>query len=95
MTDSLVQQLVDLKAEHELMLEALKNVEWEEDNELNLAYCPWCAKGYYFGAAGDTPIEKWEHESNCLRQIAIKAAEEGNKRRAAGNVDLPDRRGTK
>ena len=30
-----------------------------------------------------------------LAEIAVAKAEEGNKRRAAGNVELPDRRGMK
>jgi hypothetical protein len=80
MSEPLVKQIVDLKEEHTLMLEALKAVEWASDGD-----CVWCWNGVREG-----------HASDCLYQIAIKAAEEGNERRkAVGNVDLPDRRGMK
>lgn len=81
MSEPFMKQIVDLKDEHSLMLEALKMVEWLPVGEdVYWLGCPWCS------AVGYEP----QHAENCVRQIAIKAAEEGNQRRLEkGNVELP------
>ena len=82
MSEPLVKQIVDLKEEHSLMLEVLKMVEWDNNEETGGGmgiYCVCCGQS-----------KKYGHTSNCLLKIAIKAAEEGNKRRVEqGNVEMP------
>jgi len=81
MTEPLVKQIVDLKEEHTLMLEALKAVD--------KMYRGGMSEDYSYYSEEDAHI-------HTLVTTAIKAAEEGNERRkAVGNVDLPDRRGMK
>ena len=48
-----------------LLLEALHDVEWGEEDGYGRVECPWCF--------GDYP----HHRLDCLRQAALKAAEEG------------------
>lgn len=80
MSEPLVKQIVDLKDEHSLMLEVLKMVEWNGEETINGGlYCVWCGSN-----------KKYGHSINCLRQAAIKLAEEGNERRLErGNVEMP------
>ncbi len=85
MAEPLVKQIVDLKDEHSLMLEALK---------YEMEFWDW------YGASTMLEFErdliKRRGEVIEATKIAIKAAEDGNERRkAVGNVDLPDKRGMK
>lgn len=74
MSEPLVKQIVDLKDEHTLMLEALKLV----------------LKYFNTEPTADEYIEMIQSVT-----VAKVAAEMGNERRAAGNIDLPDKRGIK
>ena len=82
MTEPLVKQIVDLKEEHELMLQALKLV---------LQFFNSYQATFY----DDVNIVSYKEMISAVT-VAKVAAEMGNERRLAkGNVDLPDRRGMK
>jgi hypothetical protein len=79
MAESLVKQIVDLKEEHSLMLDALKFNEhflvwWEESDMKDFT----------------ENLNNRKDKALEVTNVAIKAAEEGNKRRLErGNVELP------
>jgi len=93
MTEPLVKQIVDLKEEHTLMLEMLiqtrKAIESLDIDALGVGEMDnlWDGEPYKY------PIR--DELLDGMNKV-IKVAEDGNERRkAVGNVDLPDKRGMK
>jgi len=49
------------------LLKALKAVEWVEDGDMAILYCPWCGNFQH--------VYPFGHASDCQRQAAIAAVE--------------------
>ena len=95
MTEPLMKQIVDLKDEHSLMLEVLKAT---KNHLINFQFDYSNGNTDSTGMIDEGNVYGWKAHRELVSQIdiAIKAADEGNKRRLErGNVDLPDRRGMK
>jgi len=88
MTEPLVKQIVDLKEEHTLMLEVLKKFANRDYWFVSLHPDYGYPESREWIGMDDKP---WE-----MAEAVVKHVEIGNERRkAVGNVDLPDRRGMK